>query len=230
MRTKFDGQNIMLIVILALILILSYYSIPLKEQVSQAPQTHDTDYAGSDEVQHEEADVKEEHVKEAVSETAEDKHAKEAPVVAVVEKQTEPEKTPVVEKEAVAAGSDSGMPAVIAMDNSIYAKHKKGISQFTHQKHFEDYKIGCGDCHHDDSGEPLTDLKLGDDVVGCAECHSEPGKAPKSKKKKLSDSERLEYHAEALHDNCIACHKTYNKKNKTKAAPASCGKCHPKNK
>ena len=40
----------------------------------------------------------------------------------------------------------------------------------------------------------------------------------------------MEYHAEALHENCISCHKDYNKKNKTKAAPQSCTKCHPKKK
>jgi mono/diheme cytochrome c family protein len=71
-------------------------------------------------------------------------------------------------------------------------------------------------------------MKAGDDAVGCAECHAEPGTAPKSKDKKLSDSEKLEYHAEALHANCITCHKAYNKENNTKDAPASCAKCHPK--
>ena len=29
---------------------------------------------------------------------------------------------------------------------------------------------------------------------------------------------------------CITCHKVFNKKNKTKAAPQSCTKCHPKQK
>ena len=40
----------------------------------------------------------------------------------------------------------------------------------------------------------------------------------------------VELVAEAIHANCISCHKDYNKKNKTKAAPQSCTKCHPKKK
>ena len=39
-------------------------------------------------------------------------------------------------------------------------------------------------------------------------------------------AEKLAYHANALHENCISCHKAYNKENKTKAAPSSCTKCH----
>ncbi|NNL41226.1 MAG: hypothetical protein HKO79_01910 [Desulfobacterales bacterium] len=31
-----------------------------------------------------------------------------------------------------------------------------------------------------------------------------------------------------LQQNCIKCHKAYNKQKNTKAAPATCIKCHPK--
>jgi len=110
-------------------------------------------------------------------------------------------------------------------------EHKKGIIDFSHGKHFEEYKIGCGECHHNDKGEPLNDLKEGDPVQSCFECHKTPGERPKGKDApKLSKKERLEYHAEALHYNCIDCHKDYNRKNKTKAAPQTCKKCHPKTK
>jgi len=87
----------------------------------------------------------------------------------------------------------------------------------------------CGACHHDDEAQPLADLKIGDEVPGCIECHDQPGEKPKGRgAPKLSKSEEIMYHAEALHDNCKGCHKAYNKKNKTKAAPATCGKCHAK--
>lgn len=128
---------------------------------------------------------------------------------------------------------------VINMDNPAYQKHKKGLATFSHKKHHEEYKIGCGECHHDADGKPLNDLKMGDDVQGCIECHKIPGqmpgklkkemKAQKASKKEIS-AKKLEYHAEAIHANCIACHKAYNKKNKTKAAPQACTKCHPKKK
>jgi type IV secretory pathway VirB10-like protein len=126
---------------------------------------------------------------------------------------------------------ESNFIDVITMDNPAYSKHKKSIVLFTHKKHIKEYKIDCGACHHDKNGAPLTGLKEKDGVDSCISCHTKPGQAPRPKnKKKLSLKEKLEYHAEAIHENCIKCHKEYNKKNDTKAAPASCSKCHPKKK
>ncbi len=120
---------------------------------------------------------------------------------------------------------------VIKMENSAYAKHKKSIMMFSHKKHIEEYKAGCGECHHDENNKPLNELKLGDDVQNCIECHKIPGERPKGKNApKLKKKERLAYHAEAIHYNCKGCHKKYNRKNKTKAAPTTCKKCHPKKK
>ena len=141
-----------------------------------------------------------------------------------------------------AAGSiyaGTAIDDVVHMKNKAYKEHKKAIVDFTHKKHNEEYKIGCGECHHDDKGQPLNDLTLGDDVQGCIECHKIPGQMPgklkkELKKNKVSKKEitakKMEYHAEAIHANCISCHKAFNKKNKTKAAPQSCTKCHPKKK
>lgn len=124
---------------------------------------------------------------------------------------------------------------VIKMETKEYEKHKKGIVEFTHKKHIEKYKLGCGECHHadkdgDGKAEPLNDLKAGDEVQRCIACHKKPDEIKGKKAKKLSDAQQREYHANALHDNCKGCHKDYNKKNKTKAAPTTCGKCHPKKK
>ena len=109
-------------------------------------------------------------------------------------------------------------------------KHSKSIPVFTHQKHVTDYKLTCGECHHDDKGQPLKDLKDGDPVQSCFDCHNKPGELKGKKAKGLSSKEKLEYHANAIHKNCIGCHKTYNKENKTKAAPQKCTDCHPKKK
>lgn len=126
---------------------------------------------------------------------------------------------------------------VIKMENKAYSEHTKGIAEFSHKKHNEEYKIGCGECHHDAKGKPLSNLKPGDDVQGCIECHKIPGKLPgdlkkEMRKKKASKDEikakEMEYHAEAIHENCISCHREFNKKNKTKDAPQTCSKCHPK--
>ncbi len=139
----------------------------------------------------------------------------------------------------IAGGVYAGttVPDVVTMDNPAYKKHKKGIVEFTHKKHSTEYGATCGECHHDDKNQPL-ELKEGDDVQSCMECHKIPGQVDKKTKKKLKKikdkaekkSKKLEYHAEALHLNCIVCHKAFNKKNKTKKAPTTCSKCHPKKK
>ncbi len=139
---------------------------------------------------------------------------------------------------------------IVTMDNKAYAKHKKGIVAFTHEKHQAEYakkhpdlfKRGCGECHHDKDNKPLTELKAGDTVQNCIECHKKAGEISKEEKKKMKEakvskdekkSKKLEYHAEALHYNCRGCHKAYNKKikkmdPKPEKAPTTCKKCHPK--
>ncbi|MCG8635861.1 MAG: cytochrome c family protein [Desulfobacterales bacterium] len=121
------------------------------------------------------------------------------------------------------------------MEDPGYKKRKKGppkfkLVEFTHKKHAEDYGISCGDCHHDDKGKPIEGLKMGDDVQKCSECHNKFKKDKKNKKD-------IMVHENAMHKNCITCHKDFNKKKNPKdkkgmkgPAPASCGKCHPKNK
>lgn len=138
-------------------------------------------------------------------------------------------------------------PDVIKMDNKAYESHKKGIVEFHHLKHAETYateypdlyKDGCGVCHHDDQGKPLTDLTSESEVQSCIACHKIPGEVPKDLKKKWKtdkvkkaekDKMARDYHAEAVHDNCRGCHKAFNKKYKPKKAPTSCTKCHPKTK
>lgn len=111
--------------------------------------------------------------------------------------------------------------------NSDY-KHKKSLAKFTHKKHVTDYKINCGECHHDDKGKPLDNLKEGDNVQKCFECHKKPGVLKGKKAKGLSKKEKREYHGNAVHENCISCHRKYNKEKGTKAAPAKCTECHPK--
>ena len=132
----------------------------------------------------------------------------------------------------------SSCPEVISMENAAYAKHAKGIVQFSHAKHYKDYGATCGECHHDAQGKPLADLKEGDAVEGCITCHKEPGEVPKDKKKEIKampkdqqQAAELQYHAEALHMNCRDCHKAYNKEKGLKGkdgAPTSCTACHPK--
>lgn len=121
---------------------------------------------------------------------------------------------------------------VITMDYAKYDKRKKAppkfeFVKFTHKKHAEDYGISCGTCHHDENAEPL-ELKMGDDVDKCSACHNIMAKSKE-------DKDNIMVLENAMHDNCIACHKEFNmkkdptdKKGMKGPAPASCGKCHVK--
>ena len=131
----------------------------------------------------------------------------------------------------VATGLHAGTQVkdTITMETKGYKKRKKTapkfkLVEFTHKKHMEDYKLSCGECHHDKDGKAL-DLKMGDNVQTCDACHNKF----KSNKKNKKD---IMVHKNALHANCIGCHKDFNKKATGNAkkgpAPTKCGGCHPK--
>jgi hypothetical protein len=147
----------------------------------------------------------------------------------------------------VAAGIYAeSVPEVIKLEDPAYKEHKKGVVEFHHAKHQKEYaknypdlyKDGCGACHHDKDNKPLSNLKEGDPVKKCIECHKIADEMPAKLKKEMREKKfskeeikkkELEYHAEALHDNCRGCHRAYNKKYKPKEkAPTTCVKCHPK--
>ena len=75
----------------------------------------------------------------------------------------------------------------LILEDPGYKKPKKRAPKFkslafTHKKHMEDYKISCGECHHDEDNKPL-DLKIGDNVQKCSECHNKFKKDKKNKKR-----------------------------------------------
>jgi hypothetical protein len=129
----------------------------------------------------------------------------------------------------------------ITMESKIYKKRSKGpkakkpvkLVEFSHKKHHEEYKLACGECHHDDKGKAL-DLKMGDDVQPCDACHN----LTKAKKKAFKGiyvgkrkPDDIHVHKNALHENCIGCHITSNKEGGDKTgkkgpAPTSCKTCH----
>ena len=127
----------------------------------------------------------------------------------------------------------AGVPDIIPMESRAYEKHTKTVVRFAHKKHMTDYaranpdlyKNGCGECHHDKTGSPLTALKEGDTADKCIECHKTPG-PPKTETSPLTDREKLAFHAYALHQNCTGCHKTFTKTTGKKTAPTVCAKCH----
>jgi hypothetical protein len=131
------------------------------------------------------------------------------------------------------AGSE--VADVFDMKSPEYEKHTKGIVSFSHKKHAADYGAKCGDCHHDDKGQPL-DLKEGDAVQRCIECHKETNRPKGKDLKAIKKEDRIKrFHEDAIHANCRGCHKAWNKEkglkaNDPKAAPTTCKNCHPKKK
>lgn len=119
----------------------------------------------------------------------------------------------------------------LVMDYNKYTQRKYEPPQyevfvFTHKKHNVDYDISCGDCHHDKEGNPLNDLKMGDNVQNCVECHTELQKTKENRKSILL----LE---NAIHENCVVCHKATNikagdPKGRKGPAPVACTACHVK--
>jgi hypothetical protein len=217
----------LLVVILVFVVAMDYEPGGEIETVVVTPSVQEGEPAAA----HEEEPA--EHAEAAHAEEAE--HAEEAAPVEEVAEAAEEAAEEVAEaaeevveeaEEVVAKAAGGGdAPDVIAMDNPLYPKHTKPIVQFSHTAHYADYEISCGECHHDDSGAPLTDLKPGDPVEGCGACHSEPGRPPREA---TTPEAKLAFHMQALHQNCMTCHKEYNKEQGSKAAPESCATCHVK--
>lgn len=114
-------------------------------------------------------------------------------------------------------------PDVIIMNNPGFKKHTKPLVKFDHKKHFTDYKISCGQCHHDAHNKPLTNLKPGDPVKTCGECHSDFAIRISPADRSLSKAEKIKkYYREAIHADCIGCHR------KLKKGPRRCNECHKK--
>jgi hypothetical protein len=125
---------------------------------------------------------------------------------------------------------------VIRLETTAYENHKEPVVVFSHREHQEKYtqtypeffKAGCGECHHDKNNKPLKNLKAGDDVKKCIEYHQKASYVKAKKAKGLSKKQKLEYHANALHENCKDCHREVNKKTAKKTAPVTCKSCHLK--
>ncbi|MCM2285469.1 MAG: hypothetical protein NDI81_11860 [Desulfobacula sp.] len=232
MIPEHKGQSLILATILILILILSYGAIPdksgstprkAKTQVRSVLRPYLADLLNRNPEKALPAESE-----TIVQETAPPEEAGPAPKAPEPGPAAKPATPPGPEPKPVT--EDKAPPpseGIILMNTPGYASHTKPLVKFTHQKHMDAYSKSCGDCHHDNTGKPL-DLKPGDPVAGCIQCHKE---TKKKKGEKLEKSEKIRiYHDEALHANCVGCHKAYNiAKGDPKGlepAPASCKACH----
>ena len=122
------------------------------------------------------------------------------------------------------AAEEGSVPDVITMKNEkAFPQHRMGIVEFDHKTHADEYGLSCGDCHHDENGEPLADLKAGDPVQSCYECHDKDGRPRRDPAMSPEEweKEQLKYYYGAIHENCMGCHKEMG-------GPKTCTECHPR--
>ncbi|MBS3809061.1 MAG: cytochrome c3 family protein [Desulfobacterales bacterium] len=124
------------------------------------------------------------------------------------------------------AGTTASPDTVKMKNEEAFEQHRMPVVEFSHQMHTaakpDGYEIGCGECHHDENGEPIADLQEGDAVQNCFECHSEKGAGtPKDFMGPPPDAEALNSYYTAVHVNCVGCHKK-------QGGPVACNQCHAK--
>lgn len=110
-------------------------------------------------------------------------------------------------------------PDTLTMESKVFDKHKKALVTFNHKKHNVDYKVVCADCHHIYEGGKNV-WQEGTEVKKCDACHTE-AKAP-SGDKSPKEEKIKKYYYDAIHANCVGCHKDQKK------GPSKCTECHPK--
>jgi hypothetical protein len=105
------------------------------------------------------------------------------------------------------------IPDVIKIFDESFKDHKKGPVTFTHERHSQEYKVACTECHHNyQDGNNVW--KEGDPVKKCSSCHDP--------EKKQGNADKLNL---AFHKNCHGCHKEL----KGKQGPwKKCNDCHEK--
>ena len=111
-------------------------------------------------------------------------------------------------------------------DLSAFGSAYQGPVSFSHGKHAADYKVTCGQCHHDDSGEPLADLTPGEEISRCTDCHDQAGLLRGKALADASEEDILPHYPNAMHKLCIGCHKEQNNRTHSMNAPEACRGCH----
>ncbi len=103
-----------------------------------------------------------------------------------------------------------------------FPKPTKGAVTFPHQKHQEENKIACNQCHHRyQDGKNVW--KEGDAVEKCGKCHTEM--TVEGEKKLPPDQQKLNLKL-AFHNLCQGCHQKVKKENPGTKAALTCNACH----
>ena len=98
----------------------------------------------------------------------------------------------------------------------IYA----GPVEFNHAGHVTTHGLTCNECHHT--------LEPGETEVeeNCRDCHGEPGFIRGKEAEDVDWDELMEHYLNALHYQCIECHKAKLIENRDRKIPIGCTQCH----
>jgi hypothetical protein len=98
----------------------------------------------------------------------------------------------------------------------IYA----GPVTFSHAAHVTDYGAACKACHHT-LGEGETEVE-----EHCSDCHGEAGFIRREEAEGMSNEELAEHYLNALHMQCIGCHRKKKIADRSRSIPLGCTQCH----
>jgi len=135
---------------------------------------------------------------------------------------------------SISVGAENDIPKVIEFDGAegggqtedLFPAMYSGKVAFGHTQHMEEYGLGCGDCHHDDTMEPIESYDSSESF-SCGDCHAEDGlvRGPIAEIE-TSESDLIEHKANVMHMLCVGCHMDYNSEIHSVQAPVSCRFCH----
>jgi hypothetical protein len=100
------------------------------------------------------------------------------------------------------------------------AKIYAGPVSFDHAGHVTAHQLACSRCHHTlEPGEAAVDEH-------CRDCHPEAGFVRGEAAAGMDRDDLMAHYLNALHDQCIDCHKAIKIQDRQRDIPVGCTQCH----
>lgn len=132
----------------------------------------------------------------------------------------------VIAATAPSIGAEDDIPGVFnyTFDNVDPIKIHAGPATFNHIGHVKDHGISCQACHHT-LDEDETEVE-----EHCNECHTRPGFIRGKEAEEMDEEELVEHYLNALHMQCIDCHREKKIEDRKRKIPVGCTQCHDRSK
>ena len=99
-----------------------------------------------------------------------------------------------------------------------------GPVTFDHAGHVNKIGLTCNACHHTLAPQE-TEVE-----EHCSDCHGQPGFIRGKEAASLPEEELIEHYLNALHAQCIGCHKQKKLEDRSQNIPIGCTQCHDRTK